>query len=96
MWLRYIMLCFYCFRRGLRFHILECEKDKTLYNICIVKKDNPYDNYLDLYVSKKPCRKPYQIYNRIKFLIYHKMIKNKGKISKHSIDFGCYKLVSRF
>lgn len=96
MWIQYLFLWWYCFRRNLKFRAYTSQKDPTLDLVIISDKDVGLEDgeCLLLYVSKKPCLRPYQVANRLKCLIYSKMIKQRSKIIRHVTDFGCYELIT--
>lgn len=88
------MLKWYCWKNGLRFIWYQSREDKNLLEIYIVTQNGHPSDYIHIYMNKKPCKKMYQIYNRIRFIINQKMIKKRVPIHKHVTDFGCYKLIS--
>lgn len=94
MYFYFISLKWYCWKKGLRFYWDEnVSVDKDLIALTVVDPGND-DDCLILYMSKKPCKKMNQIYNRLKFLIYQKMFKKREKIEKHIVDFGRYKIMT--
>lgn len=93
---RFLMLKWYCWLNGLMFNWFQSNEDKDLLVISITDRRNEHASSILIYMSKKPCKKMYKIYNRLRFMIYQKMIKKRIPIKKHIIDFGCYKLRSYY
>lgn len=94
MYLYLYTLKWYCWRNGLTFRWYDLKEDEKSVGILIIDKYDNSADYLSLVMSKKPARKPYQIYNRFRNLIRCKMIFKKKPIKRHNVDFGCYKFVT--
>ena len=87
---QFLKLWYYCWKHGLRFDWMTYPTDKKYYVVFIYGKNfNSFDRkknrgkYIQVLVSKKPCRDPYKIGNRLKRLINLKLIKKREKIIKH-------------
>ena len=85
-----LRLWWYCWKNDIYFKWETSRRDKTYYEIYIENEKN--HRHIMLFVSKHPCRKSYAIYNRIRYLIYHKLIKNRDKIKCYNHDFGLFKI----
>lgn len=90
-----LRLWWYCWKNDIMFKCETFKYDPSYYEICIGEfiKNNiglkwEHKRMIRIVVSKHPCRKPYQIYNRIRFLIYNKIIKHKKPIKAYYHDFG--------
>lgn len=96
MWFRFLLLWFFCFKNGLDFDWAVSKRDPNYWYVTIINRKLQYipTEYLSIYIRKKSCKRPYQIYNRIKRLINVKMIKKRRPITRKITDFGCYKLVT--
>ena len=91
---RFLMLKWYCWRRRLRFGFFTVPEKKDLWLIACIKNSDSYKpgEYLMLYVSKKPSKKSHEIYNRLRCLIYRKMVTKRFPIKKHYVNSGKYNL----
>ena len=89
-----LRLWWYCWKNNIKFSWMIYPHDKRYYVVFAHGKDynsfNPnknYEKYIKILVSKKPCRDPYKIGNRLRRLINVKLIKKREKINKHN-PFG--------
>lgn len=87
-----LKLWWYCWKNGLQFNWMTYPNDKRYYVIFVNGEDyNSFDplglnygKFIQVLISKKPCRAPYKIGNRLRRLINIKLIKKRERIKKHN------------
>ena len=87
-----LRLWWYCWKNDIKFSWMTYLHDKRYYIVFVYGKDynlfrKNNSNYIQVLISKKPCRDPYKIGNRLRRLINVKLIKKREKINEHN-PFG--------